>query len=108
MTKQTTEQKIDKILEQYFFPENVARNSSNDSNIRYATAEIKKLMIEARIETELSMIDKLIDTYHEHGSLDDVFQVSDLYTLRKRVVKRQTELQSGVIEQRETKEKTDE
>lgn len=38
------EKKIDKMLEDYFFPEDVARNDSNDEYIRYATKAILNLI----------------------------------------------------------------
>jgi hypothetical protein len=43
---------------------------------------------ESRISTELSIVDKLIDTYQQHGTLDGVFQKSDLYNSRMKLANR--------------------
>lgn len=49
---------IDERLEDYFFPEDVARNDSNDGNIQYAKQTIYKDLMELIGEDENSMVEE--------------------------------------------------
>lgn len=40
------DKRLDEILEEYFFPEDVARNNSNDKYLIYGAKAIKQLMVD--------------------------------------------------------------